>query len=85
MVPPTPTPSPRLLRAAQAEREQLARHRCQLLRARESLRVELDRIDASLQEVDASDALVLEVKGSGQFGYVEFRESLYGLPLDIQQ
>ncbi len=39
----------------------------------------------SLQEVDASDALVLEVKGSGQFGYVEFRESLYGLPLDIQQ
>jgi hypothetical protein len=39
----------------------------------------------SLQEVDASDALVLEVKGSSQFGYVEFRESLYGLPLDIQQ
>ena len=29
--------------------------------------------------------VVLEVKGSGQFGYVEFRESLYGLPLDIQQ
>jgi len=25
------------------------------------------------------------VKGSGLFGYVEFRESLYGLPLDIQQ
>ena len=39
----------------------------------------------SLQEVDASDALVLEVTGSSQFGYVESRESLYGLPLDIQQ
>jgi hypothetical protein len=39
----------------------------------------------SLQEVDASDALLLEVTGSGRFGYVEFRESLYGLPLDIQQ
>jgi len=41
--------------------------------------------ETSLQEVDASDTLVLEVTGSGQFGYVEFRESLYGLPLDIQQ
>jgi hypothetical protein len=38
-----------------------------------------------MQEVDASDTVVLEVKGSGSFGYVEFRESLYGLPLDIQQ
>jgi hypothetical protein len=38
-----------------------------------------------VQEVDASDAVVLEVKGSGSFGYVEFRESLYGLPIDIQQ
>jgi hypothetical protein len=38
-----------------------------------------------LQEVDASDTVVLEVKGSGSFGYVEFRESLYGAPLDIAQ
>ena len=38
-----------------------------------------------MQIVDANDAVVLEVKGSGSFGYVEFRESLYGLPLDIQQ
>lgn len=38
-----------------------------------------------MQEVDASDQVVLEVKGSGSFGYVEFRESLYGLPIDIQQ
>jgi hypothetical protein len=38
-----------------------------------------------IQEVDASDTVVLEIKGSGAFGYVEFRESLYGPPLDIAQ
>jgi len=38
-----------------------------------------------IQEVDASDAVVLEVKGPGSFGYVEFRDSLYGPPLDINQ
>jgi hypothetical protein len=38
-----------------------------------------------MQEVDASDSVVLEVKGSGSFGYVEFRDSLYGPPLDIAQ
>jgi len=38
-----------------------------------------------LQMVDANDAVVLEVKRSGPFGYVEFRDSLYGPPLDINQ
>ncbi len=38
-----------------------------------------------MQEVDKNDAVVLEVKGSGSFGYVEFRESLYGPALDIAQ
>jgi hypothetical protein len=38
-----------------------------------------------MQEVDASDTVVLEVKGSGSFGYLEFRDSLYGPPLDIAQ
>ncbi len=38
-----------------------------------------------MQVVDASDSVVLEVKGSGAFGYVEFRDSLYGPPLDIAQ
>jgi hypothetical protein len=38
-----------------------------------------------MQEVDSSDTVVLEVKGSGSFGYVEFRDSLYGPPLDIAQ
>jgi chromosome segregation ATPase len=63
MVPPTPTPSPRLLRAAQAEREQLARHRRELVRARESLRAELDRIETSLQEVDEREALLDRLAG----------------------
>jgi hypothetical protein len=38
-----------------------------------------------MQVVDANDTVVLEVKGSGSFGYVEFRDSLYGPPLDINQ
>jgi hypothetical protein len=38
-----------------------------------------------MQIVDANDTVVLEVKGSGSFGYVEYRTSLYGEPLDINQ
>jgi hypothetical protein len=52
MVPSTPGPSARLLRAAAAERDELARHRGRLLTAREQLRDELARIDASLHELD---------------------------------
>jgi hypothetical protein len=52
MVPSTPSPSARLLRAAAAEREDLMRHRDQLVTAREQLRDELARIDASLHELD---------------------------------
>ena len=37
-----------------------------------------------IQEVDASDAVVLEVKSSASLGYIEFRKSLYGEPLDSQ-
>ncbi|HEY7371828.1 MAG TPA: hypothetical protein VIF57_06585, partial [Polyangia bacterium] len=40
-----------------------------------------------IQEVDAADAVVLEIgaTASNAFAYVEFRQSLYGLPLDIRQ
>jgi hypothetical protein len=39
-----------------------------------------------MQEVDADDNVVLEIEaGTRYFGYVEFRQSLYGLPLDIQE
>jgi hypothetical protein len=40
-----------------------------------------------IQEVDASDNVVLEIDASvrSPFAYVEFRQSLYGLPLDIQE
>ena len=40
---------------------------------------------SQMQMVDANDTVVLDIKGSGSFGYVEFRESLYGPPLDIAQ
>lgn len=38
-----------------------------------------------MQVVDSTDAVVLQIQASLSFGYFEFRESLYGLPLDIQQ
>jgi hypothetical protein len=38
-----------------------------------------------LEEVDANDTVVLQVMGASLFGYVEFRDSLYGPPLDIAQ
>jgi hypothetical protein len=58
MVPSAPTPSARLVRAAAAERAELGRHRERLLSARESLRAELQAIEASLHELDERDALL---------------------------
>jgi prefoldin subunit 5 len=52
-----------LLKAAKAEREQLARHRRELLNARESLRAELQRIDGSLEEVDERRTLLDRLVG----------------------
>lgn len=63
MVPSTPTPTTRLLKAAQAEREQLARHRRELLQARESLRAELNRIENSLEEVAERETLLNRLTG----------------------
>lgn len=63
MVPPAPTPSPRLVRAAAAERAELGRHRQRLLSARESLRAELAAIEASLHELDERDALLDRLTG----------------------
>jgi hypothetical protein len=63
MVPSTPSPSARLLRAAAAEREDLARHRDRLVTAREQLREELARIDASLHEVDERARLLDRLAG----------------------
>jgi hypothetical protein len=70
MVPTTPTPSPRLLRAAQAEREHLARHRQELLQARENMRAELDRIEASLREVGEREALLDRLTGAARRDHV---------------
>src|SRR3954447_365166 len=63
MVPPTPTPSARLLRAAAAEREDLRRHRDRLLAERARLRAELDGIEASLRDLDERDALLDRLAG----------------------
>ena len=63
MVPPAPTPSARLVRAAAAERAELGRHRERLLSARESLRAELQAIEASLRELDDRDALLDRLAG----------------------
>jgi hypothetical protein len=40
--------------------------------------------DGLIQEVDADDNVVLEATAGSAFGYVNFRDSLYGLPLDLQ-
>jgi hypothetical protein len=63
MVPPTPTPSARLVRAAAAERADLARHRDRLLAARDRLRAELEGIEASLRDLDDRDALLDRIAG----------------------
>jgi hypothetical protein len=63
MVPPTPTPSARLVRAAAAERADLARHREGLLAARDRLRAELEAVEASLRELDDRDALLDRIAG----------------------
>lgn len=58
MTPAAPPPSSRLLRAAAAEREELNRHRERLLRAREDLRGELERIERGLADVDERTRLL---------------------------
>jgi hypothetical protein len=63
MVSSTPGPSARLLRAAAAERDELARHRRRLVTARDELRDELARIDASLHELDERGRLLDRLAG----------------------
>jgi hypothetical protein len=63
MVPPPPTPSARLVRAAAAERADLARHRERLFAARDRLRAELAEVEASLHELDERDALLDRIAG----------------------
>jgi hypothetical protein len=65
MVPPTPTPSARLVRAAAAERADIARHRERLRGARDRLRDELAGIEAALRDLDERDALLDRLAGPG--------------------
>src|SRR4051794_41298463 len=63
MVPPTPTPSARLVRAAAAERGDIARHRERLLGARDRLHAELAGIETALRDLDERDALLDRLAG----------------------
>jgi predicted nucleic acid-binding Zn-ribbon protein len=58
VTPASPQPSARLLRAAQAERADLARYRARLEAKRECLRTELQRIEAGLAEVRERERLL---------------------------
>lgn len=58
MTPAAPPPSARLLRAAQAERADLARHRARLEAEREHLHAELQRIEAGLADVRERERLL---------------------------
>lgn len=51
MTPGAPKPTPRLLRAADAERTELERHRRRLLASRETLRAELARVEDALGDI----------------------------------
>jgi hypothetical protein len=63
MVPTPPTPSARRVRAAAAERADLARHRERLLAERDRLRATLEGVEASLREIDDRDALLDRLAG----------------------
>jgi hypothetical protein len=63
VVPPTLTTSTRLVRAVTAERTELARHRERLFAAKANVREELDRIEASLADVEDRDALLARLVG----------------------
>jgi hypothetical protein len=65
MVPPVPTPSARLVRAAAAERTDIARHRDRLLGVRDRLHAELADLEAALRELDERDALLDRLAGRG--------------------
>ena len=75
MVPPAPAPTPttRFLKAAEAEREQLAEHRQQLLQTREALRAELERLESSLRAVDERESLLDRLVGPAALAYSSSR------------
>jgi hypothetical protein len=62
-VPTIPAPSPRLLRAVEAERAELARHRDELLRARDRARAQLAEVEAALGALDERASLLDRLAG----------------------
>jgi chaperonin cofactor prefoldin len=66
VTPLSPRPSTRLLRAAAAERAELEKHRERVLRERDSLRAELERIEDTLAEVEDRRRLLDRLAPSDQ-------------------
>jgi chaperonin cofactor prefoldin len=66
VTPLSPRPSTRLLRAAAAERAELKKHRERVLRERDSLRAELERIEDTLAEVEDRRRLLDRLAPSDQ-------------------
>ncbi len=66
VTPLSPKPSTRLLRAAAAERADLEKHRERILRERDSLRAELERIEDTLDEVEDRRRLLDRLAPSDQ-------------------
>jgi hypothetical protein len=62
-VPTIPAPSQRLLRALEAERAELARHRERLLEARERARMQLAEVEAALGALDERASLLDRLAG----------------------
>jgi len=62
-VPVLPAPSPRLLRALEAERAELERHKERLLETRRRVRAQLAEVDAALGELDERAALLDRLAG----------------------
>jgi len=81
VVPPTPTTSLRLVRAAAAERAELAGHRARLVAAQVSLREKLDRIEASLGEIEDRDSLLARLAGPNDDD-AALRHAVPALPRD---
>lgn len=63
MASPTPRTSARLRRAAEAERAELAKQRAKLLRSRETLRSELQRVESVLDEIGDREQLLERLAG----------------------
>jgi hypothetical protein len=84
MASPVPTPSARLIRAAAAERTDIARHRDRLLAVRDRLRAELADLEAALRDLDERDALLDRLAGLGAPATASAEDAADGVARDTR-